>query len=84
MDGMVTIMQKALQIYASTAISRARIRLQANVGTMLNEEDQAAADAAARERDDATPAEAPFERMLRMDTDAWDVEIREGTAERGT
>ena len=45
MDGMVVILQKTLQIYAGTVISRARVRLQANVGAALVGEDQAAADA---------------------------------------
>ncbi len=83
MDGMVTIMQKALQIYAGTAISCAHFRLQANVGATLSGEDQAAADATARERDDATPAETLFEQMLRTDMDARDADIREGSAEGG-
>ena len=47
MDGMVTIMQTALQIYAGTVISRARIQLQANVGAAVAGEDQSAADTAA-------------------------------------
>lgn len=86
MDGMVEIMQKALQIYAGTAISRARVRLQANVGAALSGEDQAAADAnaVAAEKSAPSPAEALLERMLGVDTDDWDEEIRKGTsAEEG-
>lgn len=81
MDGMVTIMQKALQIYAGTVISRARIQLQANVGAALSGEDQAAADAAAsaaREGGGGDAAAALFEKILHIDTDDWDVEIRKG------
>lgn len=81
MDGMVTIMQKALQIYAGTVISRARIQLQANVGAALSGEDQAAADAAAsaaKEGGCGDAAAAFFENILHTDTDDWDVEIRKG------
>jgi len=80
MDGMVTIMQTALQIYAGTVISQARIRLQANVGAAVSGEDQAAADEAAA-KSVSSPASALFEKLLSVDTDAWDVEIREGTKE---
>eukprot|EP00581_Thalassiosira_minuscula_P003805 CAMPEP_0183742062 /NCGR_PEP_ID=MMETSP0737-20130205/63837_1 /TAXON_ID=385413 /ORGANISM="Thalassiosira miniscula, Strain CCMP1093" /LENGTH=341 /DNA_ID=CAMNT_0025977581 /DNA_START=46 /DNA_END=1071 /DNA_ORIENTATION=+ len=86
MDGMVTIMQKALQIYAGTAISRARIQLQANVGAALSGEDQAAADAAAaaaREEGATSAASALLEKILHVDTDEWDVEIRSGCQESG-
>lgn len=81
MDGMVEIMQKALQIYAGTVISRARIQLQANVGAALSGEDQAAADAAAaaaKEEGSGDAASALLEKILRVDTDDWDAEIRKG------
>ncbi|KAL7468909.1 hypothetical protein ACHAXS_009153 [Conticribra weissflogii] len=84
MDGMVTIMQKALQIYAGTAISRARIQLQANVGAALSGEDQAAADAVAADSSSELnngPAAELLERLLRVDTDEWDVEIRKGVSD---
>ena len=68
MDGMVTIMQKALQIYAGLQISRARVQLQANVGAAVAGEDQAAADAVA--------ASTLLEKLLSVDTDFWDVEIQ--------
>mmetsp|Transcript_54966 Transcript_54966/g.116824 ORF Transcript_54966/g.116824 Transcript_54966/m.116824 type:complete len:131 (+) Transcript_54966:929-1321(+) len=80
MDGMVTIMQKALQIYAGTVISRARIQLQANVGAALSGEDQAVADAvaaAAKEESDSA-ASVLLEKILHVDTDDWDMEIRKG------
>ncbi len=96
MDGMVVILQKVLQIYAGTVISRARVRLQANVGAALVGEDQAAADAlvaAAAEGVDGVvvgggggnnDASALFERLLRVDTDSWNAEIRRGIMGAGT
>ena len=87
MDGMVVILQKTLQIYAGTVISRARVRLQANVGAALVGEDQAAADAvveaARRVGDGGGDASALFERLLRVDTDAWNAEIRRGLGMMG-
>ncbi|EJK49805.1 hypothetical protein THAOC_31284 [Thalassiosira oceanica] len=73
----VEIMQKALQIYAGTVISRARVQLQANVGAALSGEDQATAEAAVA---DQTESEASrlLERLLRIDTDIWESEIRAG------
>lgn len=76
MDGMVTIMQKSLQIYAGTVISRARIQLQANVGAAVSGEDQAAADVLAAAATEESDAAVLFEKILRIDTDEWDVEIR--------
>ncbi|KAL3780788.1 hypothetical protein ACHAW5_004901 [Stephanodiscus triporus] len=86
MDGMVVILQKALQIYAGTVISRARVRLQANVGAALVGEDQAAADALAAAAAAASAtgggeraaASALLEKLLRVDADSWNVEIRRG------
>jgi len=76
MDGMVAIMQKLLQIYAGTVISHARIQLQANVGAAITGEDQATADALAAESSSA--ASSLFEKILKVDTEEWDVEIRKG------
>jgi len=83
MDGMVAILQKALQIYAGTVISRARIQLQLNVGAALVGEDQAVADALAKaEREGSRSGAAGsvaselFERLLHVDTDRWNAEIR--------
>ena len=75
MDGMVTIMQTALQIYAGTVISRARVRLQANVGAAVSGEDQAAADAvvdAAKKGGSGMKSAASdlLEKLLHIDTDA--------------
>ena len=84
MEGMVIIMQKALQIYAGTVISRARSQLQANVGAALSGETQVAADDAAAGlacTDSATSA--LFEKLLHVDTDSWDTEIRKGIDTEG-
>lgn len=78
MDGMVTIMQKALQIYAGTVISRARIQLQANVGAALSGETQVAADDVVAAASIDSAASALFEKLLHVDTDSWDIEIRKG------
>jgi hypothetical protein len=83
MDGMVTIMQTALQIYAGTVISRARVRLQANVGAAVSGEDQAAADAvvdAAKKGGSGMKSAASdlLEKLLHIDTDDWDIEIKKG------
>lgn len=83
MDGMVTIMQKALQMYAGTVISRARIQLQANVGAAVVGEDQAAADAAAKAKK-SSAASALLDTLLHTDTDEWDVAIRKGIDEEVT
>lgn len=80
MDGMVSIMQTALQIYAGTVISRARVQLQANVGAAVSGEDQAAADAvvAAANDGESNAASDLFEKLLRVDTNEWEIEIRKG------
>jgi len=79
MDGMVTIMQKALQIYAGLVISNARVQLQASVGAAVSGESQAAAaKAAAEELKTNSAASKLLEELLRVDTDSWDNEIRKG------
>ncbi|KAL7533526.1 hypothetical protein ACHAXR_005291 [Thalassiosira sp. AJA248-18] len=82
MDGMVQIMQKSLQLYAGTVISRARIQLQANVGAAVSGKDQAVADAAAAESS-ASAASTLFDELLHVDTEEWDVEIRKGISSEG-
>ena len=77
MDGMVVILQKVLQIYAGTVISRARLRLQANVGAALVGEDQAVADALVASGGEST-ASSMFEKLLHVDTDEWNAEIKSG------
>ena len=88
MDGMVAILQKALQIYAGTVISRARVRLQANAGDALVGEDPAVADAplaaeaggrgGGGNAGSSSVASELFERLLRADPDGWNAEIRGG------
>jgi hypothetical protein len=79
MDGMVTILQKVLQIYAGRVISSARIRLLADVGAAVSGKSQATANAAAAEESNTKSAESELlERMLSIDTDSWDMEIRKG------
>lgn len=79
MDGMVTILQKVLQIYAGRVISNARVQLLANVGAAVSGQSQAAADAAANEESNATSAASELlEHILSVDTDTWDMEIRKG------
>merc|ERR1711966_539353 len=56
--------------YAGTAISRARIQLQANVGAAVSGEDQDAADVlAAAATEGGNSAETLFEKILNTDTD---------------
>lgn len=73
MDGMVSILQKVLQIYAGTAIVRAREQLQANVGAAVSGKNQAqAAEALAGEDEKQKPAKALLEKLFAMDCDYWD------------
>ncbi len=90
MDGMVVILQKALQIYVGAVISCVRVRLQANVGAALVGDNQAAADALVAAADGGVGVGggnnvtlALFERLLHVDTDSWNAEIRKGK-EAGT
>lgn len=79
MDGMVTILQKVLQIYAGRVISQARVQLLANVGAAVSGKSQASANkAAAEEANTSSAASDLLERMLSVDTDTWDMEIRKG------
>lgn len=79
MDGMVSILQKVLQIYAGTNIARARKSLAAQVGAAMTgkdvEETAEMVDAAENEGD-RKPSALFLERILAMDTDMWDVELR--------
>jgi len=77
MDGMVTILQKVLQIYAGTEISRARARLQANVGAAVSGQSQGKADEmiAKEENEGPSPAAVLLEKLMAMDTDDWDAEL---------
>jgi hypothetical protein len=79
LDGMVTILQKVLQMYAGNAILNAKIELQANVGAALSGESQAKADEVAarqqEEKAEQSPAGLLLDKLLSMDTDFWDGEI---------
>jgi hypothetical protein len=61
MDGMVSILQKVLQMYSGVQILRAR--------EILGGESE------------PTPASDLLKKLLKIDTDLWDVEIRNGTKE---
>uniref|UniRef100_A0A7S2MXP2 Plastid lipid-associated protein/fibrillin conserved domain-containing protein n=2 Tax=Helicotheca tamesis TaxID=374047 RepID=A0A7S2MXP2_9STRA len=78
MDGMVEILQKVLQIYAGTAITRARAQLQANVGAAVSGQTQEQADEvlAQEEEKGPSPAASFLEELMKMDTDLWDSELR--------
>lgn len=78
MDGMVGILQKVLQMYAGAEIRRARAALQANVGAAVSGKSQATADEvlAAEEKQGPKPAAALMERLMQVDADLWDVEMR--------
>ena len=78
MDGMVGILQKVLQMYAGVEIRRARAALQANVGAAVSGKSQATADEvlAAEEKQGPKPAAALMERLMEVDADLWDVEMR--------
>ena len=79
MDGMVSILQKVLQIYAGTAIVRAREQLQANVGAAVSGKNQAqAAEALAGEDEkEEKPAKLLLEKLFAMDCDYWDMALED-------
>ncbi len=78
LDGMVTILQKVLQMYAGSAILRAKAELQVNVGAALSGESQAKADeiVAEQKAEGPTAAAMLLDKLLAVDTDSWDGEIR--------
>jgi hypothetical protein len=78
MDGMVGILQKVLQMYAGMEIKRARAELQANVGAAVSGKSQATADEvlAEEEKQGPKPAAALMERLMEVDAELWDVELR--------
>lgn len=79
LDGMVVILQKVLQFYAGNAILKAKTELQVNVGAALTGESQAQADKISAEQeksDDQKPAAILLDKLLSIDTDSWDGEIR--------
>jgi len=78
MDGMVTILQKVLQMYAGMEIKRGRATLQANVGAAVSGKSQASADEVVAEeaKEGPKPAAALMERLMEIDADLWDIEMR--------
>jgi len=86
LDGMVGILQKVLQMYAGNAIVRARVELQANVGAAVAGEDQSKADEIVAEQQEAgsEPAAELMDTLLLMDTDEWDVSMKQKFAEDDT
>lgn len=78
MDGMVDILRVVLQMYAGTAISRARLQLQANVGATVSGENTATAAKVLAEQEaaDKSPASKFFEDLLACnDTNLWNAMI---------
>ena len=86
MDGMVGILQKVLQMYAGMEIKRARAELQANVGAAVSGKSQATADEvlAEEERQGPKPAAALMERLMEVDADLWNVEMRKRFEDAGS
>eukprot|EP00590_Aulacoseira_subarctica_P006067 CAMPEP_0172418180 /NCGR_PEP_ID=MMETSP1064-20121228/4702_1 /TAXON_ID=202472 /ORGANISM="Aulacoseira subarctica , Strain CCAP 1002/5" /LENGTH=270 /DNA_ID=CAMNT_0013156991 /DNA_START=243 /DNA_END=1055 /DNA_ORIENTATION=+ len=78
LDGMVVILQKVLQLYAGTQISRARTQLQTKVAAALTGQSP-------KEHEETMSSNGPpailLEDLLNMDTDKWDVEIRNRVGE---
>lgn len=86
MDGMVNILQKVLQIYAGTDIARARKRLAAQVGAAITGKDQEKAAKlvdAAEEKGERKPSAEFLEKLLTMDTDLWDSELKKEFSTEG-
>lgn len=77
LQGMVTILQKVLQMYAGTSISRARSQLQANVGAAVAGQSQAEADQylAQQEALGQSLSSQLMDRLMNMDSDLWDTEL---------
>ena len=77
MDGMVGILQKVLQAFAGTSVSRARKALAAQVGAAVTGTSADEAEAIVEEASkNANSASDVLERLLSMDTERWDMEIR--------
>ncbi len=85
LDGMVDILQKLLQMYAGEAIARARVELMANVGAAIAGEDQAQADKVVAEEKSSGPSPASLlmDKLMKMDTDNWTVEMKSVFAQEG-
>mmetsp|Transcript_10349 Transcript_10349/g.11438 ORF Transcript_10349/g.11438 Transcript_10349/m.11438 type:complete len:356 (-) Transcript_10349:32-1099(-) len=79
LDGMVVILQKVLQIYAGVKILSAKTELQANVGAALAGESPATANKiqAEQEAEVPKPAALLLDKLLGIDTELWDGEIKQ-------
>lgn len=77
MDGMVGILQKVLQAFAGTSVSRARSALAAQVGAAVSgkseEEVQSILEESEKNSDSASEV---LDRLLSMDTERWDMEVK--------
>lgn len=77
MDGMVGILQKVLQYFAGTSVSRARTALAAQVGGAVTGISTDEAEAIVEEANKNTnSASIVLERLLAMDTERWEMELR--------
>lgn len=72
MDGMVEILQKVLQAYSGVSISRARASMK-----ISNQESDGESNTG------SSSAAALFDKLLEMDTDQWDDQIRKGVNDDG-
>lgn len=78
MDGMVVILQKILQMYAGTSISRARKALQVQVGAAVTGKDLETAEKLVEENtSEPKPALIFMEELLNMDTDEWNSKLQQ-------
>jgi len=77
LQGMVTILQKVLQMYAGACISRARAQLQANVGAAVAGQSQAEANQALAQQEakGQSLSSQLMDRLMNMDSDLWDAEL---------
>lgn len=77
MDGMVSILQKVLQIYAGTDIARARTQLTTRVGAAVTgKEIDEVAKIVEEEQTKENPRAVLLEQLLAMDTDDWGVTLK--------
>lgn len=77
MDGMVGILQKVLQAYAGTAVSRARDALATQVGAAVTgTPEEEAEDIVSKAQTSKSPSSTVLEKLLAVDTESWDAEIK--------
>jgi hypothetical protein len=85
LQGMVTILQKVLQMYAGTCISRARTQLQANVGAAVAGQSQAEANQALAQQEALGQSLSAqlMDRLMNTDSDLWDIELNQALTVAG-